>query len=96
MHHRRISVGVSLEEAKEMCKDNYAFFQDHLQELYAKYPGRFLIIKDSDVVDTMDSFDAAFNAAKNKYELGSFLIQECTSEIPVLNFATYNVSFAEV
>ncbi len=89
-------MGIKLEEAKEMCKENYAFFQQNLKCLYQEFPDKFLVLRDSAVVGAYDTFDIAFNAAKKKYALGTFLIQECTREISVLNFAAFNVQFGEV
>ena len=43
-----------------------------------KYENRFLVIIGEGVVGDYDSFEQAYFQSKEKYEAGTFLIQECT------------------
>jgi hypothetical protein len=62
----------------ENLKKEFEFFKDHQDELVAKYRGKFLVIKgEGEVVDAYDTQLEAYHNAKEKYELGTFLIQEC-------------------
>lgn len=53
------------------------YFKQHQQELVEKYRGKFLVIKDQMVQGFYDSEMEAYSDAKKKFELGTFLIQQC-------------------
>ena len=53
------------------------YFKEHQQELVEKHEGKFLVIKDQKVQGVYDSEMEAYTEAKKKFELGSFLIQQC-------------------
>jgi hypothetical protein len=53
------------------------YFKDHQDELVKKYKGKFLVIKDQAVQGVYDTEIEAYTDAKNKFELGTFLIQQC-------------------
>ena len=55
-----------------------AFYKVHQDELLRQYKGKFLVIKNEVVIDAFDSESDAYQAAREKFELGTFLIQECT------------------
>jgi len=54
-----------------------AYFKKHQDELVERYEGKFLIIKDQKVEGAYDSEIDAYTDGKAKFELGTFLIQEC-------------------
>lgn len=57
----------------------FEFFTENHDELFAKYPNKFVVLKDKAVVLTGDSFEDAYaKALDSGLILGSFLIQECT------------------
>lgn len=60
-----------------MLDKEFAYFKDHQKELYRQYPGKFLVIIGEEVKGAYDSIGEAYNEASEKYELGTFLIQEC-------------------
>lgn len=75
---------------------NYNYFMSHLKELYAKYPGKFLVLKECEVVDAFDDLATAYKNAVDKYGQGNFSIQECKSDRPegyVEVFSSSCVSF---
>ncbi|MEK7629183.1 MAG: DUF5678 domain-containing protein [Patescibacteria group bacterium] len=53
------------------------YFKKHQDELVAKYKGKFIVIKDEAVLGVYDTEMEAYTDAKNKFELGTFLIQQC-------------------
>ena len=53
------------------------YYIQHQDELVKKYEGKYLIIKDKQVVGVYDEEIDAYNDAKSKYEVGTFLIQPC-------------------
>lgn len=53
------------------------FFKQNQDDLVKSYDGRFLVIKDGQVQGDYDSEMEAYTAAKEKFELGTFLIQQC-------------------
>ena len=62
--------------------DNYlqkqlGYFKSHQDELVKKYEGKFLVIKDQEIQGVYDTEIDAYVDAKEKFELGTFLIQQC-------------------
>jgi hypothetical protein len=53
------------------------YYIKHQDELIKQYEGKYLLIKDQKVVGSYDTELEAYQDAKSKYELGSFLIQPC-------------------
>ena len=53
------------------------YFKSHQDELVKKYRGKFLVIKDQEVQGVYDTEMEAYTEAKKKFELGTFLIQQC-------------------
>ncbi|MBI2623200.1 MAG: hypothetical protein HYW65_01320 [Candidatus Liptonbacteria bacterium] len=53
------------------------YFKEHQKELVQKYGGKFLVIKDQRVQGAYESEMEAYAEAKKKFELGTFLIQQC-------------------
>ena len=53
------------------------YFKSHQDELVKKYKGKFLVIKDQEVKGVYDTEMEAYTDAKKKFELGTFLIQQC-------------------
>ena len=64
---------------KDLLKHYYSYFMDHLDEIFAKYKGKFVVIKDDSVVGAYSSESEAYSDAVKKFNLGEFLIQECKS-----------------
>lgn len=66
-------------DTKELLIHYYSYFMDHLDEIFEKYKGQFVVIKDDSVVGAYPSEAEAYSASVKKYALGEFLIQECKS-----------------
>jgi hypothetical protein len=55
----------------------FFWFIENQDELVKKYNGRQLVIIGEEVVDDYETFEDAYFRSVEKYELGTFLIQEC-------------------
>ena len=64
---------------KELLNQYYLYFMNHLDEIFAKYKGKFVVIKDNSVVGSYNGEAEAYSEAVKKFTLGEFLIQECKS-----------------
>lgn len=53
------------------------FFKEHQLELVKKYEGKFLVIKNQNVTGVFNTEIEAYNESQKKFELGTFLIQQC-------------------
>lgn len=61
-------------------KRDFFYFIDNYQDLYKKYGHKFLAIKDESVLGHYDTvLDAILDLSPN-YDLGSYIIQECTGD----------------
>lgn len=60
-----------------MLEKEFKYYIDNQIELVKKYKGKFLVIKGERIVDAYDSFEQAVAESQGKYELGTFLIQQC-------------------
>jgi hypothetical protein len=58
--------------------DNFEYFTKNQAELYKEYPNKYLVIKDCKVEKDFFDFDTALNWAASNFDLGSFIIQQCT------------------
>ena len=61
----------------ENLKKELDYFKANQSELVKQYKGKFLVIKDQQVQGIYDSEINAYTNAKKKFELGTFLIQQC-------------------
>ena len=62
-----------------MLDKEFKYYIDHQDELVKKYDGKYIVIVGEEVVGSYDSEFEAYDASKEKYELGSFLIQHVSS-----------------
>ena len=60
-----------------ILKEEFEYYLAHQEELVKQYKGKFIVIKGKNVVGVFDTELDAYTNAVKKYELGTFLIQEC-------------------
>ena len=53
------------------------YFKSHQDELVKKYKGRFIVIKNQEIQGVYDTEMEAYTDSKEKFKLGTFLIQQC-------------------
>lgn len=61
-----------------MLEKEFKYYLDNQDELVKKYNHRFIVIIGNDIVGDYPTMDEAFADSIGKYEMGTFLIQECT------------------
>jgi hypothetical protein len=54
----------------------FDYYVAHQQELVEKYNGKFVVIKDGEVVGSYDSQTLAISETKKKFAMGTFLVQK--------------------
>lgn len=55
----------------------FNYYLKHQKELVKQYNGKYLVIKDQEVVGAFDSELEAYKDASDKFKAGTFLIQPC-------------------
>jgi len=55
----------------------FAYYLEHQDELVEKYNGKFIVIKDCNVIGVFESELEAVEKTAKQHELGSFLVQKC-------------------
>lgn len=66
------------------------YFIANQKELVKKYEGKFLVIKNQEIVGIYDTEIEAYREAQKKHELGTFLIQECRAGDEVFSQTFYS------
>ena len=56
---------------------DFQYFLDNQEELVKQYGGKFIVLKEQQVLGVYNSEEEAFTETQKQHELGSFLIQEC-------------------
>lgn len=59
-------------------KDDYQFFIDNHSDFVSKYLGKYIVIKEKNVLGVYNDMMEAINATLKNHELGSFIVQLCT------------------
>lgn len=55
----------------------FQYYLDHQSELVEKYNGKYIVIKDLQVIGEYDSEIAAINETSKAHKIGTFLVQKC-------------------
>jgi hypothetical protein len=76
-----------------MLEKEFQYYLDHQNELVQKYNGRFIVIKDCQVIGDYASELEAINKTKEIHEIGTFLVQKCVPGEESFS-ATYHSRFA--
>ena len=61
-------------------KKDFNFFTTNYQELFKQYGHKFLVIKNEKVIGAYDSVPDAISKLSPTYEIGTYIIQECTGD----------------
>ena len=62
--------------SKQLEKE-FEYYLNHQDELVEKYNGKFIVVKNSEVIGAYDSELKAVEETTKKHELGTFLVQKC-------------------
>lgn len=63
--------------SESSLKNEFEYYLENQDDLVEKYRGKFLVIKDREVIGVYENELEAINKTKEKYELGTFLVQKC-------------------
>ena len=62
----------------DSLQDEFQFYLDHQDELIQKYEGKYIVIKNGEVLAAYDSELAAITETQKSHPLGTFLVQLVT------------------
>ena len=77
-----------------MLDKEFKYYIDNQEELLEKYNNRVLVIIGEEVVGDYEDYEEALFDAASKYELGTFLVQECTEGEEAYTETFYTPIFA--
>ena len=77
-----------------MLDTEFNYYKKNQKALLKKYQGKVLVIKGEEVVGVCDDEASAYQDAVSKYELGTFLIQNCRPEEEMVQTFHSRVIFA--
>lgn len=60
-----------------VLESEFKFYLANQNELVQRYNGKFIVIKDSEVIGAYDSELEAVKKTSLNYKLGTFLVQKC-------------------
>jgi len=60
-----------------MLEKEFQYYLDNQEDFVKKYSNKFLVIKDQQLVGVYETKESAYDEATSKFELGTFLIQQC-------------------
>ena len=63
-----------------MLESEFRYYLEHQAALAEKHDGKFLVIKDQKVIGTYDDEEEAIKTTSREHELGTFLVQKCSSD----------------
>lgn len=64
-----------------MLEKEFKYYLSHQAELVKKYNGKFIVLKNEEIIGTYNSHSEAYNETLKTEELGTFLIQHCISGV---------------
>jgi hypothetical protein len=68
---REYSLGMD----SKLLKDEFEYYLDHQADYVAKYAGKFIVLKNHDVLGVYDTNIEAYHESEKHHAVGSFLIQ---------------------
>lgn len=72
MHTKGIEMGTDL-------KKEFEWYLENQSELVEKYDGKFIVIKDHEVIGEFENFNQAMDETTKNHEKGTFIIQKCSA-----------------
>lgn len=68
--------------ADDLLAVEIAFLLDNIDDLRAKYPGRYLLIKERQVHGDFETYDEAVDAGIERFQRGPFLVRSVDDPDP--------------
>ena len=66
--------------AETALRDEFEYYLEHQAELAAKHQGRYIVIKDRQVLGDYETAEQAVRATASTHEPGTFLVQRCDAD----------------
>lgn len=63
----------------QTLEKEFQYYLDHQTELVEKYNGKFIVIKNQQVLGAFDTEETAIEETIKQHDLGTFLVQKCES-----------------
>jgi hypothetical protein len=60
-----------------MLETEFQFYLDHQAEFVAQFRGKYLVIRNTEIIGVYDSDEEAYFQTLKQFEPGTFLIQFC-------------------
>lgn len=64
-------------------KDDYQYFIDNRDKLCEQHAGKFLVIKNREILGSYDDKVTAYLETSKEHEAGTFIIQECNPDVDI-------------
>ncbi len=79
---------------KQLLKKEYDFYKENENQFIKKYKGKFIVIKNKEVLGVYDSKIDAYVKTQEEHKVGTFLIHQCLKETEKnqVSFYSYIVS----
>lgn len=62
---------------KKSLEADFQYYIDHQEDLVKKYNGKFIVIKNREVIGSYNSESEAILNTSKEHEIGTFLVQKC-------------------
>ncbi len=62
---------------EQTLEKEFQYYLDHQAELVEKYNGKFIVIKNQQVLGAFDTEEKAIEETIKLHDLGTFLVQKC-------------------
>lgn len=70
---------------------DFEFFLSKFDDLCKNHRDEFVVVKNKTFVGYYDTFEAAYDDAIKKFDLGTFLIQECKKNANEQSYFSYEL-----
>ena len=84
-------------EGREIMVDldkEYKYFESVSDDLAKKYPHKYAVIKEEEVIGIYDTLKEALEETSKKHELGTFIVQQCEDKTHTVQRFHSRVAFA--
>ena len=65
----------------DLLKEDFNYYVQNHKEIVKKYLNKYIVIKEQSIVDSYDTFEEAVSESSKKYDLGTFIIQNCSEDL---------------
>lgn len=76
-----------------MLEKEYQYFLDNEEKLLNIYRGKYIVIKDGEVIASYNTIGEAYIETVKDYELGTFMIHKCIPEEEQIQYLGPRVIF---